>query len=264
MNPFDYHRPQSINEASALLRAGADARFLAGGQSLLPTIKLGLAAPSELIDLSDLSALKGIERQGDRLRIGAGTTHAAVAASAEVRRIIPALAALADGIGDRQVRNRGTLGGSLANNDPAACYPSAVLALAATVHTQQRDIEADAFFQGLYTTALEPDEIITAVSFRIPQQAAYVKFLQPASHFALVGVFVARFADGARVAVTGAANSVFRAAELEAALTARWHPDAARPIRIAESELNSDLHASAAYRAHLIPVLTARGVAQTL
>jgi carbon-monoxide dehydrogenase medium subunit len=264
MNAFDYHRPTTLKDAAALMRAGADARFLAGGQSLLPTMKLGLASPSELIDLAGISELKGIERRGDVLRIGASTTHSNVAASSEVRACIPALAALADGIGDRQVRNRGTLGGSLANNDPAACYPSAVLALGATVHTARRDIAADDFFQGLYTTALEADEIITAVSFPIPLNAAYVKFHQPASHFALVGVFVARFARRARVAATGAANSVFRVPELEAALSSSWAPQAARSIRIDDANLNSDLHASAAYRAHLIPVLAARGVEQSV
>lgn len=264
MNAFDYHRPTTLEDAAALLRAGADARFLAGGQSLLPTMKLGLASPSELVDLANISELKGIERRGDVLRIGAGITHSSVAASSEVRACIPALAALADGIGDRQVRNRGTLGGSLANNDPAACYPSAVLGLGAQVHTNRRDIAADDFFQGLYTTALETDEIITAVSFPIPQNAAYVKFHQPASHFALVGVFVARFATQVRVAVTGAANSVFRIPELEAALSASWTPEAARAIRVDAANLNSDLHASAAYRAHLIPVLAARGVEQSL
>jgi carbon-monoxide dehydrogenase medium subunit len=262
MNPFGYHSPARAPDAAALRQRHADASYIAGGQSLLGAMKLGLAAPSDLIDLNNLRELRGITVQGETLRIGAVTSHAAVAASADVKRLIPALAALADGIGDPAVRTRGTLGGSLANNDPAACYPAAVLGLGATVHTAQRDIDGDSFFVGLYETALQPGELITGVSFKVPQRAAYVKFKQPASRFALVGVFVSQGDAGARVAVTGAGACAFRVAAMESALASNWSAAALEGVNVPADALNSDLHASAAYRAHLVGVLARRAVMQ--
>ncbi|HMO48606.1 MAG TPA: xanthine dehydrogenase family protein subunit M [Rubrivivax sp.] len=264
MTPFAFHRPASQAAALQLHRAGGDARYLAGGQSLLPTMKLGLAAPSDLIDLSLLPGANAIAVEADALRIGAMTPHAVVAASAEVRRYIPALAALAEGIGDPAVRTRGTIGGSLAQNDPAACCPAAVLGLGATVLTDRRRIAADDFFKGLYETALEPGELITALSFPIPQRAAYVKFKQPASRFALVGVFVSQGPDprsSTRVAVTGAGPCVFRVGAFEAALAKDWSAQALAGLAVPADGLNTDLHAGAAYRAHLIGVLARRAVA---
>ncbi|KQV50462.1 carbon monoxide dehydrogenase [Pelomonas sp. Root1217] len=245
----------------ATARLGADDKFLAGGQSLLGAIKLGLAAPAGLVDVRRLPELQGITVDAKTVRIGAATTHATVAASADVRRALPALADLAGRIGDRQVRNVGTLGGSLANNDPAACYPAAVLGLGATVHTSSRTIAADDFFLGLFTTALQDGELITAVSFPIPKAAAWQKFKQPASRFSLVGVFVARLDSGVRVAVTGAGPGVFRCSELETALGRDWSAAAARSIKVSADGLNSDLHGTAAYRAALIPELAARAIA---
>lgn len=245
----------------AAARLGADDKFLAGGQSLLGAIKLGLAAPAGLVDVRRLPELQGISVSGGVVRIGAATTHASVAASADVQRAIPALADLAGRIGDRQVRNAGTLGGSLANNDPAACYPAATLALGATLHTATRQITADDFFQGLFTTALADGELITAVSFPVPKAAGWQKFKQPASRFSLVGVFVARFDSGVRVAVTGAGPGVFRCTELEQALGRDWSPAAARAVKVSADGLSTDLHGTAAYRAALIPELAARAVA---
>jgi carbon-monoxide dehydrogenase medium subunit len=260
MQAFAYSKPATVAEA---VRAAAqeDAKLIAGGQTLLQSMKLGLISPSALIDLGAIGELKGIKVDGDRVIIGAGTTHAAVAASAEVAAAIPALAELAGHIGDRQVRNRGTLGGSLANNDPAACYPAAVLGLGATVHTDQRSIAADDFFVGLYTTALQDTEVITAVSFPIPARAGWQKFKQPASRFSLVGVFVSQGPAGVRVAVTGAgAAGVFRASGLESRLAADWSAAALAGASVSAEGLNSDLHGSAEYRAALIPVLTARAL----
>lgn len=261
MNAFEFHRPSSSAEAVRQRREAEDSSYLAGGQSLLPTMKLGLAAPAALVDLSR-AGLGGIARQGDELRIGAMTPHAEVAASAEVRQALPTLAALAEGIGDPAVRSRGTIGGSLAQNDPAACYPAAVLGLGATVHTDRRDIAADDFFKGLYETALEPGELVTAVGFARPQRAAYVKFKQPASRFALVGVFVSQGPKGVRVAVTGAGPCVFRVPAFEAALARQWSAAALDGLKVDADGLNHDLHASAAYRAHLVGVLARRAVAQ--
>ena len=257
MYAFSYSRPETLNETVA-----AGGQFLAGGQSLIPSMKLRLAQPGAIVDLNGLADLAGIRASGNQLEIGAMTRHADVAASPEVQAAIPALAQLAAGIGDRQVRARGTLGGSLANNDPAACYPSAVLGLDATVVTNRREMAAADFFQGMYTTALEEGELITAVRFPLPQAAVYLKFKQPASRFALVGVFLAQTAQGVRVAITGAGLSVFRHAGLEAALTQSFTPQSAAAVAIDDSELNSDLHASARYRAQLISVLTQRAVAQ--
>jgi len=259
MQAFAYHSPKTVAEAARL--AIGDARLLAGGQSLLAAMKLGLSAPPALIDLSHIAELKGIRADGKSLTIGAMSTHADVAASAEVQRAIPALAKLAEGIGDRQVRNRGTMGGSLANNDPAACYPAAIVALGASVLTDRRTIAGDAFFKGLYETALEVGEVLVSVSFPVPEKAAYVKFHQPASRFALVGVFVSKGPAGVRVAVTGAAATVFRVKALEDRLAASWVPASCDGVTVAANELNSDLHGSAAYRAALITVLAKRAVA---
>lgn len=263
MNLMHFHRPDSVAAAAALAAQHGEDKLLAGGQSLLPTMRMGLASPHGLIDLAGVKEMRGICVDGNAVVIGATTTHAEVAASAEVRARIPALAQLAGQIGDRQVRNRGTLGGSLAHDDPAACYPAAVLALGATIRTDRRSITADDFFQGLYTTALEPGELIVAVSFPSPGVAAWVKFRQPASRFSIVGVFLARAGAEVRVAVTGAGmDGVFRAYPLEAALKASFTPAAAEAVAIGPEGLSKDLHASAEYRAHLIPLLTARAVAQ--
>lgn len=262
MYAFTYETPASVAEAASLAAAGG--KPIAGGQSLLPSMRLRLANPGQIIDLNGIAELAGIRREGQALRIGAMTRHMDVAASAEVQSAIPALAYLAAHIGDRQVRARGTLGGSVANNDPAACYPSAVLGLGATVITNRREIAADDFFLGMYATALDEGELITAIRFPIPQRAAYLKFKQPASRFSLVGVFAAQTAGGVRVAVTGAAGCVFRHAGLEAALSQRFTPESAAAVKIDPSELNADIHASAEYRAQLISVLTQRAVAQML
>ncbi len=259
MYAFELHKADSVASAAALL-AQTGGKALAGGQSLVAAMKMRLAVPGALVDLSGVPELKGIRKEGDAVVIGAMTRHADVAASDVVKAAIPALAALAEGIGDRQVRNMGTLGGSLAHNDPAACYPAAVLGLGATVNTNKRKIGADDFFKGMYATALADGELITSVSFPIPKKAAYVKFPQPASRFALVGVFVAQTAGGVRVAVTGAAPSVHRAKAMEQALTKNFNADAARAVKIDAAGLNGDLHGSPAYRAHLVSVLTARAV----
>jgi len=260
LQAFAYQTPASLADATKASKA-VDAKLLAGGQSLLPAMKLGLAAPSVLVDLAGVAELKGIKLDGSKLVIGAGATHAAVAASPEVKKAIPALADLAGQIGDRQVRNRGTLGGSLANNDPAACYPAGVLGLGATVVTNQRNIAADEFFKGVYSTALRDGEIITAVSFPLPEKAGWQKFKQPASRFAIVGVFVSKGPAGVRVAITGAgANGVFRAKDLEAKLASNWSAGALAGAAVSASGLNSDLHASAEYRAALIAVLAARAI----
>lgn len=261
MYAFEYHRPKSVDEAAALL-AKTGGRAIAGGQSLVGAMKLRLAAPEAVVDLGEVAELRGIKKEGNSLVIGATTRHAEVAESKDVRKAIPALASLAEHVGDRQVRNMGTLGGSLANNDPAADYPAAVLGLGATVRTNKRTIAADDFFKGMYETALADDEIITAVGFPIPKRAAYVKFPNPASRFALVGVFVAETGDGARVAVTGAGPGVFRVSEMEQALGKKFAPEAVKDIKVDPGPLSTDLHASAEYRAHLIAVLAERAVAQ--
>ena len=263
MQAFVYSNPKTLSEAVRAAKAD-DTKLMAGGQTLLQSMKLGLAAPAAIVDLAGISELQGIKlvsgSNGGTLTIGAGTTHAAVAASKDVQAAIPALADLAGNIGDRQVRNRGTLGGSLANNDPAACYPAAVFGLGATVHTDRRTIAADAFFTGIYSTALAEDEVITAVSFPVPSKAGWQKFKQPASRFSLVGVFVSQGPAGVRVAVTGAGASVFRATELEQKLAGSWSAAALKGATVSADGLNSDLHGSAAYRAALIPVLAGRAV----
>ena len=258
MQAFTYSNPASVADAAKASAAGA--KLIAGGQSLLPSMKLGLAAPEALADLGSIADLKGITVSGGVVKIGAMTTHAAVAAHADVAKAIPALADLAGNIGDRQVRNRGTIGGSLANNDPAACYPAAVLGLGATIHTNTRTIAADDFFKGLYETALAEGEVITAVSFPIPEKAGWQKFKQPASRFSLVGVFVSKGPQGVRVAVTGAGACVFRAKALEAKLAVSWSAAALNGATVGADGLNSDLHGSAEYRAALIPVLAGRAV----
>ena len=258
MHAFEYHRPGSAKEAASL--AKGEARYLAGGQSLVQAMKLRLSSPSDLIDLSSLKELTGIKVSGNAVEIGAMTRHADVAGSAEVKKAIPALASLAGQIGDRQVRHMGTLGGSLANNDPAADYPAAVLGLGATITTNKRKIEADKFFKGLYETALEDGELITSVSFPIPKRAAYMKFKNPASRFALVGVFVADMGGSARVAVTGAGPCAFRQGEMEKALSAKFAPESVANVKVSPNGLNSDLHASPEYRAHLITVMARRAV----
>jgi aerobic carbon-monoxide dehydrogenase medium subunit len=260
MYAFHYERPSSLEEAVKLVSNGGQA--LAGGQTMLAAMKQRLMQPEKLVDLSHLKELQGVCLDGNQLIIGAMTTHQHVESNAEVQKHIPALAQLAGGIGDRQVRAMGTIGGSVANNDPAACYPSAVLALEATIHTNQRSIKAADFFQGMYATALQSGELIKAISFPIPQKAAYAKFKQPASRFALVGVFVALTTGGARVAITGAANGVFRHSGLEEALSQSFTPESIKSVSVEATDLNSDLHASAAYRANLIKVQTQRAVQQ--
>lgn len=262
MYPFTLERPGSTADATKAIAAGAKA--LAGGQTLLASMKLRLTNPDKLVDLGAIPELAGIRQDGGTLVIGAMTRHADVAASPVVQAAIPALAGLAAHIGDRQVRAMGTLGGSVANNDPAACYPSAVLALGATVQTTQRQIAADDFFTGLFGTALNEGELITAIRFPIPKKAAYLKFKQPASRFALVGVFVAQLDAGVRVAVTGGGNGVFRHKGLEDALNTSFTPAAAAAVKIDAADYSSDIHASAAYRANLVSVQTQRAVTAAL
>lgn len=262
---FDYLRPADLAEARKAYDAGGDARYIAGGQTLLPVMKQRLAQPASVIDLGGIADLSGIRVEGNALIIGAMTRHADVAASPDVRRLIPALAHLASLIGDPQVRNRGTLGGSLANNDPSADYPAAVLGLGATVLTDSRTIAADDFFDGLFATALEEGEIIRAVSFPVPERAAYEKFAHPASRFALVGVMVSKSAQGVRVAATGAgASGVFRVSEMEAALAKEFSAKAIEGVTVSADDLIADMHAPAAYRAQLVGVLARRAVAAVL
>lgn len=260
MQDFQFHRAESLAGAVAALKKAKDGKLLGGGQSLIPVMKLGLAAPSDLVAVAGLKELAGIRKEGKDLVVGAGATHAEVAESAAVKEAIPALAALAAHIGDPQVRNRGTLGGSLAHDDPAADYPAAVLALGATVKTDRRELPAEEFFVGMFQTALEPDEIVVSVRFPVPERAAYAKFPHPASRFALAGVFVAKGAGGVRVAVTGAGPSVFRSKELEAALGKRFAPDALQGVTVPPDGLTSDPFGSAEYRAHLVGVLARRAV----
>jgi carbon-monoxide dehydrogenase medium subunit len=265
MHTFDYHRPATLKDAMAFLKKNENARVLGGGQSLIPALKMRLAQTPALVDITAIEELRAIKLEAAVLTVGAGLRHNDVAMSKEVQIGIPALARLAAGIGDRQVRNMGTLGGSLANNDPAADYPAAVLGLGATVHTNRRSIPADKFFTGLYETALKPGEIITSVAFPLPKRAAYVKFKNPASRFALVGVFVSVGAGVVRVAVTGSGSAgVFRVKEMEKKLGEKFAPESIAKSKVAVDKLNSDLHASAEYRSHLITVLTQRAVAIAL
>ncbi len=264
MREFEYHKPESLDDAISKLHSLDDAVAIAGGMTLLPTMKQRLAEPAALVDLTGISEMKSVTASENSVTVGALVRHAEVARSPEIKAAIPALAELAGGIGDPQVRNRGTLGGSVANADPAADYPAAMVGLDATVITNQREISADAFFTGLFETALETGELITAVGFSKPQAAAYAKFPNPASRYAIVGVFVAKFATGVRVAITGAGASVFRGTDLEAALSDRFEPSAIDGITVSSDGLNTDIHAEAAYRAHLIGVMTKRAVSRAL
>jgi aerobic carbon-monoxide dehydrogenase medium subunit len=262
MYAFELERPTSTAEAVRLASNGG--RPLAGGQTLLAAMKLRLTSAETLVDLGSIAELSTIKRDGEAFVVGAMARHVDVATHAELKAGLPALADLAERIGDRQVRAMGTLGGSVANNDPSACYPSAVLALGATIHTTSRQIDADDFFLGMFTTALNDGELITAIRFPIPKRAAYEKFKQDASRFPLVGVFVAQFDAGVRVAVTGASGGVFRHAGLEAALSQNFTPESAAAVKIDATDLNSDIHGSAAYRANLISVMTQRAVLKAL
>ncbi len=260
MQDFEFHRAENVAAAVTAQKRAREGKYLAGGQSLIPVMKLGLAAPSDLVSLAGLKELKGIRKEGKDLVVGAGATHAEVAESEEVRSAIPALADLAAHIGDPQVRNRGTLGGSLAHDDPSADYPAAVLALGATIQTDRRTIPADAFFTGIFQTALAADEIVVAVRFPVPEKAAYQKFPHPASRFALVGVFVAKGPAGVRVAVTGTGGGAFRSKELEGALAKRFAADALASVAVPSGGFTSDPFGSAEYRAHLVGVLARRAV----
>ena len=262
MYAFDYQRPTSAGDAAKLHGGSDDVSYMAGGQTLIPTLKQRLRRPSLVVDLGAIAALSGIAVDGAAISIGAMTCHADVAASAEVLRAIPALGLLASGIGDPQVRNRGTIGGSIVNNDPAADYPAAVVALDATVHTGTRSIAADGFFTGMFETALAAGEIVTKVVFPLARRAAYMKFRNPASRYAIVGVFVAETAGGVRVAVTGAGPCVFRVPAMERALAESFTPAAVKGIVIPAADLNGDMHATPEYRAHLIGVMAERAVAQ--
>jgi aerobic carbon-monoxide dehydrogenase medium subunit len=263
MYAVEYQKPKSLADAAALL-AKSGGKPLAGGQSLVAAMKLRLAQPGTVVDLAAIPELKGIRNEGEAIVIGAMTRHAEVASSDEMKQVLPALASLAEGIGDRQVRNMGTIGGSIANADPAACYPAGVLAFNATIQTDRRTIAADDFFTGLWETALQPGELITAVTFPSVQKAAYVKFRQPASRFALVGVCVAQTSSGVRVGVTGAKSHAFRATEIEKALAGSFTPEAAKAVKMPATDINGDLHGSAEYRAAMISVIAARAVAAAL
>lgn len=262
MYAFAFRRAADLTEAAALLAADPDAKLLAGGQTLIPTLKQRLAQPTTLVDLTRVAELQGVRREADRLIVGAAMRHADVARSPEIRAAAPGLANLAAGIGDRQVRNMGTLGGSVANADPAADYPAALAALGAQIVTDRRVVAADDFFTGMFETALEPGEIVVSVIFPIAERAAYAKFPNPASRYAVTGVFVARHADGAvRVAVTGAGACVFRLPSFEAALTQNFTPAALEGLTVDPDGLNEDVHADAVYRAHLTGVMARRAVA---
>jgi carbon-monoxide dehydrogenase medium subunit len=262
MYAFEYKKVSSIAEATQHLNS--DARLLAGGQTLLAAMKLRLSSPSELIDLQNIPNLAGIKKEGGNYIIGAMTRHAEVASHAELRKDIPGLSYLASHIGDKQVRRMGTIGGSVANNDPSACYPSAVLALNATIITDQREIVADDYFQGVFTTALNANEIIKAIRFPIPQNSAYAKFVQPASRYAMVGVYVAKHNSGVRVAITGSINGVYRHSGLEAALNKEYSSEAVKAIAIDADDFSSDLHATAAYKAAIVIVQTKQAVIDSM
>ncbi len=260
MYDFAYQKPASAADAVKAAKA-SEAKYLAGGQTLIPTLKQRLAKPSAVVDLRAVPGLKGITVAGGKVTIGAMTTHAEVAHSSEIAKAIPALAALAECIGDPAVRNRGTIGGSIANNDPAADYPAAALGLGATIKTDTREIAADAFFKGMFDTALNAGEMIASVSFPVPDKAAYMKFPNPASRYAMIGVFVAKTKAGVRVAVTGAGNGVFRVKAMEDALAKNWSAAALDGVSVPASQCNGDIHGSAEYRAHLISVMAKRAVA---
>lgn len=262
MYETNYHRASSVEDAAKLMQAAAEGKYVSGGQTLIPTMKQRLASPSDLVDLRHIASMKGITISGRHVRIGAGTTHYDVASDAALARVCPAICHLASHIGDPAVRHMGTIGGSIANNDPAADYPSAMLALDATIVTNKRSIKADDFFTGMFETALEDGEIVTAVEFDAPEKAAYQKFPNPASRYAMTGVFVARNGGDVRVAVTGAGeDGVFRAAEMETALAANFAPSSLDGITVSADGLMSDIHATAAYRANLVKVMAKRAVA---
>ncbi|HAT29017.1 MAG TPA: carbon monoxide dehydrogenase [Gammaproteobacteria bacterium] len=264
MYDFSYHNPDSVADAVSAMNKAEDGKFVAGGQTMLPTMKHRLASPSDIIVLGGITELSGITVDGDSISIGAMTTHAEVAASSDVQAMIPALAALAGNIGDPAVRNCGTIGGSVANNDPAADYPAAVIALGARVKTSKREISADDFFTGMFETALDDDELITAIVFPKATAAAYMKFENPASRYAIVGVFVARTEDGVRVGITGATHCAHRGMRLEAELRSKFSSDACDDVEIPVEKMNADIHASAEYRAHLVKVMAKRAVAACL
>ena len=260
MYNFSYQKVSSVADAVDAIKKADDGKFVAGGQTMLPTMKHRLASPSDVIDLGGIDELKGISVDGDTVTIGAMTTHAEVAASIDVQGTIPALANLAGNIGDPAVRNRGTIGGSIANNDPAADYPAAVIGLGATIKTNKREISGDEFFTGMFETALEDDEVITAVSFPKVEASAYMKFENPASRYAIVGVFVAKSGDIVKVGVTGATACAHRGLRLEKALNGNFAAEAVDEVEIPVEKMNSDIHASAEYRAHLVKVMTKRAV----
>lgn len=263
MYETNYHRAASTEEAVKLMGKAADGKFMAGGQTLLPTMKQRLAAPTDVIDLRHIAAMKGVKVSGNQVTIGAATTHAEVATSKELRAACPGLADLAGMIGDPAVRHMGTIGGSIANNDPAADYPAAIMALNASIMTTKRTLTPEQFFKGMFETSLEGDEIITAITFTAPAKSAYEKFRNPASRYAMAGVFVAKGADGVRVGVTGAgAGGVFRHAEMEKALSASFTPDAIANVTVDESKLLSDIHGTSAYRASLVKAMAKRAVAK--
>ena len=265
MYAFTFHRPQTVRQAAGLLTKNEEAKLLAGGQTLLPTMKLRLAGPPQIVDMTLIEGLSGIELSGRSLTVGAMTRHYEVNASPVVQQEVPVLAKLAGMIGDPAVRHRGTIGGSVANNDPNADYPAACLGLGATIITNKRRIKADDFFTGMFSTVLEPTEIITKISFPIPKKAAYQKFRNQASRFALVGVFVAKRGSEIRVAVTGAgSNGVFRVTAFEEALKKRFSPKSLEGMTIPADGMNSDIHGSAEYRAHLVGVLARRAVAEAI
>ncbi len=262
MYDFAYHKPSSVADAVKLLSADPEARPISGGQTLLPALKHRLNRPTSLVDLSGIAELKGIKREGDKITVGALTRHIEVQNNPDIKAAIPALAYMATVIGDIQVRNRGTMGGSVANNDPAADYPAAVLALDATLVTDKRRIASDDFFQGMFTTALEPGELLVAIEFPVPEKSGYAKMRNPASRYVMAGVFVAKTKGGVRVVVNGAGPGVFRQTEMERALAANWSPDAVAGIKQPAEGLNGDIHGSAEYRAHLVTVMAKRAVAE--
>ena len=264
MYPFNYHKPADVSEAVSLFKSSDDPMYLSGGMTLIPTMKQRLAAPTDLIDLSGIAEMNGIDVSAGRVRVGAFTRHNEVADSAEIQQALPVLAHLAGLIGDNQVRNRGTVGGSVANSDPAADYPAAIVGLGATVCTNEREISGDEFFQDLFETALQPGEVITAIDFPIPNRAAYQKFPNPASRYAVVGVLVAEFQGQVRVGVTGAGPCAFRASGLEEVLNNKLDASSIDGVEVPDAGFNSDLHASAEYRAHLVKVMAKRAIEQLL
>jgi len=261
MYEFTYHKPSSVADAVKLLSADPEARPVSGGMTLLPALKLRLSKPTALVDLSGIAELRGIKREGGTIVVGALAKHYDVATNADIKAAIPALAWMASTIGDTQVRNRGTMGGSVANNDPSADYPAALLALGATIATNKRKISADDFFQGMFATALDAGEIVTAIHIPVPEKAGYAKMKNPASRYSMAGVFVAKGSAGVRVAVNGAgANGAFRSPEMEKALAANWSADAVAGVKLDAGMMNGDIHGSAEYRAHLVTVMAKRAV----